>query len=81
MVQRDGGRVVGYTVEAAVPRAWVEGEKRETEEVGTGEARVNGPAWRLNVLRHRAGELVSSSWAGPVVGDEDVGMMGVVVGE
>jgi hypothetical protein len=86
MVQRDGGRVVGYTVEAAVPRSWIEGTgaegaNRRMGEAASEEGRINAPAWRLNVLRHRAGELVSSSWAGPVVGDEDVGMMGVVIGE
>ena len=87
-IQREGGRVVGYTVEAAIPRAWVEGEakaetqnaKLQTQNEGDA-AGVEVPAWRVNVLRHRAGELVSASWSGPMVEDDDVGMMGAMMGE
>jgi hypothetical protein len=63
--------VTGYAVEAAIPRSWVSGKIEG----------VRAPAWRVNVLRHRAGDLASMSWSGPVVNDEDVGMMGLVVGE
>jgi hypothetical protein len=70
-VEKKEGRTTGYVVEAAIPRAWVAGKVPG----------VNVPAWRVNVLRHRAGDLASMSWSGPVVDDEDVGMKGLVVGE
>jgi hypothetical protein len=70
-VEKKEGRVTGYAVEAAIPRSWVSGKIEG----------VRAPAWRVNVLRHRAGDLASMSWSGPVVNDEDVGMMGLVVGE
>ncbi len=70
-VEKRDGRVIGYSVEAAIPRSWAS---------GTIEG-INAPAWRINILRHRAGDLASTSWSGPVVNDEDLGMMGLLVGE
>jgi hypothetical protein len=35
----------------------------------------------VNILRHRANDLASMSWSGPVVNDDDVAMMGLLVGE
>jgi hypothetical protein len=77
VVERRDGRVTGWAVEAAIPRAWVPGRVAPAGEA----APVKRPAWRVNVLRHRAGDLASMSWSGPVVDDEDLGMMGLLVGE
>lgn len=74
-VQRKDGRTSGYVVEAAIPRVWFDGPNAATVP-GT-----RAPAWRVNVLRHRAAELTSTSWAGPVVEDNDVGMMGGLLGQ
>ncbi len=74
--QQKDGRVSGYTVEAAIPRVWVE----VFPPAGAGPW-MSPPAWRVNLLRHRAAELVSSSWSGPVVDDDDVAMMGAMIGE
>jgi hypothetical protein len=71
VAERKEGRVTGYAVEAAIPRAWVS---------GTIEG-IKGPAWRVNVLRHRASDLASMSWSGPVVNDTDVGLMGLLIGD
>jgi hypothetical protein len=73
--QRKEGHLTGYVVEAAIPRAWIDGPNHGVID-GT-----KAPAWRVNVLRHRAADLTSSSWAGPVVEDGDLGMMGAVIGE
>jgi hypothetical protein len=70
-VERQEGRVTGYTVEAAIPRAWAPG-------IAAG---GRAPAWRVNVLRHRAGDLASTSWSGPVINDDDLAMMGLLIGE
>jgi hypothetical protein len=64
----------GYTVELALPRKWF-GVAGAVGAVG-GDAK-----WRVNVLRHRGSDLVSTSWSGPVVDDWDLGMMGLLVGE
>ena len=61
----------GYTVELAIPRGWFPKDHDLDPTV---------PVWRVNVLRHVAGEMSSASWNGPVVGDGDVGMMGMLVG-
>jgi hypothetical protein len=74
-IQREGGRVTGYTVEAAIPRAWIDGPNAAVVP-GT-----RGPAWRANVLWHRGAELLSTSWAGPLIEDDDVAMMGALLGE
>ncbi len=71
VIDKQEGRVTGYTVEAAIPRAWVTGDAPA----------ARAPAWRINVLRHRAADLASMSWSGPVVNDEDPAMMGVLLGE
>ncbi len=68
-VEKVDGRTVGYLVEAAIPRRWF-----------APVAEGNVPAWRVNVLRHRGSDLASMSWSGPLVSDEDVGMMGLLVG-
>ncbi len=73
--QRKDGHPVAYVVEAAIPRAWIDGPKNGVID-GT-----RAPAWRVNVLRHRASDLTSASWAGPVVEDNDLGMMGALLGE
>ena len=72
---KQDGRVSGYSVEAAIPRAWVDGPNAATVE-GT-----RAPAWRANVLWHRGAELTTTSWAGPLVDDDDVAMMGALLGE
>ena len=69
---RQEGHPVAYIVEAAIPRAWIDGPPIDN---------VKSPAWRVNVLRHRAGDLSCTSWAGPIVHDNDVGMMGALLGE
>jgi hypothetical protein len=82
-VQRDQGRITGYTLEAAIPRAWIEGDadgQRLASAAAPADA-LQPPAWRVNVLRHRAGDLVSSSWSGPMVDDDDVAMMGALIGQ
>lgn len=73
-VQKRDGRPTGYTVEAAIPRAWI-------DPPGGGQFGTKAPAWRVNVLRHRASDLASMSWAGPVADDNDLGMMGALLGE
>ena len=78
-VQRSSGRVTSYTIEAAIPRAWIDAPAAPIDPAAAGPAPA--PAWRINVLRHRAGDLVSTSWSGPIVEDDDVGMMGALVGE
>jgi hypothetical protein len=71
VIDKSDGRTRGYTVEAAIPRRWIDDPQRP----------ANAPvAWRVNVLRHRASDLVSTSWAGPLVGDDDVAMMGILIG-
>ncbi len=72
-VEKADGRVAGYLVEAAIPRKWF-------ESAAAGDQNVP-PAWRVNVLRHRASDLASMSWSGPLVNDEDFGMMGLLVGK
>jgi hypothetical protein len=74
-IEKRAGRVSGYTVEAAIPRAWVDGPNAAVVEG------AHGPAWRVNVLWHRGAELTSTSWAGPLVDDDDVAMMGALLGE
>ncbi|MCL2648903.1 MAG: hypothetical protein FWD61_18215, partial [Phycisphaerales bacterium] len=69
-VEKEMGSVKGYLVEAAIPRKWF-GKEQEG----------GGAAWRVNVLRHRAADMASMSWSGPVVNDDDVAMMGVLIGE
>jgi hypothetical protein len=71
-IEKDQGRVAGYTVEAAIPRKWFAG--------GENIPNVPGPVLRVNVLRHRASDLASTSWSGPLVNDDDVSMMGLLVG-
>jgi len=61
----------GYSVELAIPRVWF------TDEYG---ADKTLPLWRLNLLRHIGRTNQSMTWSGPVVDDEDIGMMGVVIG-
>jgi hypothetical protein len=75
VLEKRDGRVTGYTVEAAIPRAWVDGPNAAVVE-GT-----HGPAWRVNVLWHRGADLTSTSWAGPLVDDDDMAMMGALLGE
>ncbi|HEY4329577.1 MAG TPA: hypothetical protein VGN88_07565 [Phycisphaerae bacterium] len=72
-VQKQDGRILGYTIEAAIPRAWIDATPAD--------AGSRGPAWRVNVLRHRAADLVTASWGGPMVNDDDFAMMGVLLGE
>jgi hypothetical protein len=79
-IERDKERLVGYTLEAAIPRAWIEAPENAATKPATGPA-ASSAAWRLNVLRHRTGELVSSSWSGPIVDDDDVAMMGALIGQ
>jgi hypothetical protein len=54
-----------YTVELAIPRKWFENES----------------SFRLNLLRHRASDLTSTSWSGPLINDTDLSMMGLLVAE
>ncbi len=68
-VLKNDGRVEGYLVEVAIPRKWF-------AEIGGGGL----PCWRVNVLRHRANDLASMSWSGPVMDDEDTAMMGLLIG-
>jgi hypothetical protein len=70
-LEKSEGRIEAYIVEAAIPRDWVNGKI----------SGMDTPAWRVNILRHRASDLASMSWSGPVVDDSDVAMMGVMVGE
>ncbi|HVS70063.1 MAG TPA: hypothetical protein VHQ47_02285 [Phycisphaerae bacterium] len=70
-VERSDGRVHAYTVEAAIPRRWIDDPK----------ANPNlPPAWRVNVLRHRATDLTNTSWSGPLISDSDTGLMGILIG-
>jgi hypothetical protein len=69
-IEKTEGRITGYVVEGAIPRAWVPGTVPG----------MKNPAWRINVLRHRAADLTSASWSGPLVDDSDVAMMGLLVG-
>ncbi len=54
-----------YTVELAIPRSWFPHESQ----------------FRVNLLRHRAADLRSTSWSGPVVDDTDISLMGLLVTE
>ena len=63
-------RITGYLVEAAIPRSWFAPPPENTS-----------PAWRINLLRHRASDLTSTSWSGPLINDDDVGMMGLLIGK
>lgn len=71
-IEKEDGRVKGYTIEAAIPRNWFNGAENI--------AGLPGPALRVNVLRHRAHDLSSMSWSGPIVNDDDVAMMGLLIG-
>ncbi|MGN6367230.1 MAG: hypothetical protein ACTHN5_03110 [Phycisphaerae bacterium] len=66
---KSDGKIRGYTLEVAIPRAWFPA-------VGG-----SSPSWRINILRHRADTLTSTSWSGPVVNDEDIAQMGLLIGE
>lgn len=71
VIDKADGRTRGYSVEAAIPRRWIDDPQRP----------ANAPvAWRVNVLRHRASDLVSTSWSGPLVSDDDVALMGILIG-
>jgi hypothetical protein len=61
----------GYSAELAIPRKWFASEH---------DLDPNLPGWRVNVLRHESSTRVSSSWSGPLVDDDDLGMMGLLVG-
>ena len=63
------GRIIGYTLEVAIPRAWFPKSPGAQ------------PAWRINILRHRADTLTSASWSGPLVNDDDLAPMGLLIGE
>ena len=67
--EKSDGKILGYTLELAIPRAWVPASPG------------GSPAWRINILRHRADTLTSTSWSGPLVSDEDVAQMGLLIGE
>jgi hypothetical protein len=67
--EKSDGKILGYSLELAIPRAWFA--------ISPG----SSPAWRINILRHRADTLTSTSWSGPVVNDEDVSQMGLLIGE
>jgi hypothetical protein len=71
-IEKEEGRVKGYIIEAAIPRKWFAGAENING--------LPGPALRLNVLRHRAHDLSSMSWSGPIVNDDDVAMMGLLIG-
>jgi len=74
----------GYLVELAIPRKWFSEPNPPATATGGGrsDGAVGGAAlWRINILRHRASDLESASWSGPVVDDTDIGMMGLLVGE
>ncbi len=62
----------GYGVDLAIPRKWF-GNLEYDRDPAT-------PCWRVNVLRHCAESFVSTSWSGPIVDDQDVGMMGLLIG-
>jgi hypothetical protein len=70
--EKQDGKVKGYLIEAAIPRDWFTN--------GDIHNALAGPALRANVLRHRAFDLTSTSWSGPLVNDEDISMMGLLVG-
>ena len=67
--EKSDGKIMGYTLEVAIPRAWFPASAGSS------------PAWRINVLRHRADTLTSTSWSGPLVSDEDIAQMGLLIGE
>ena len=67
--EKSDGKVLGYTLELAIPRAWFPSSPG------------SAPAWRINILRHRADTLTSTSWSGPLVSDEDISQMGLLIGE
>jgi hypothetical protein len=70
-IDKADGKIRGYSVEAAIPRRWIDDPQRP----------ANTPvAWRVNVLRHRALDLTSTSWAGPLINDDDVALMGLLIG-
>jgi hypothetical protein len=71
-IDKEDGRTKGYIIEAAIPRKWFAG--------GENIPGLPGPALRVNVLRHRASDLSSTSWSGPIVNDDDVAMMGLLLG-
>ena len=73
-LDRKDGHPSGYTVEAAIPRAWL-------DPPNINQSTTRAPAWRLNILRHRASDLTSTSWSGPLVDDNDLAMMGALLGE
>jgi hypothetical protein len=62
----------GYLIEVAIPRAWFPKDHDADEAT---------PVWRINLMRHVGADMTSASWSGPVVGDLDVGMMGLLTGE
>lgn len=61
----------GYTVELALPRKWFPNDHDRDPATAV---------WRVNVLRHRASDLQSTSWSGPVIDDSDLEMMGLLIG-
>jgi hypothetical protein len=69
-IEKIDGRTVGYLVEAALPRTWFDAPPEGAL-----------PAWRVNILRHRGSDLASMSWIGPLVNDDDVGMMGLLIAQ
>lgn len=66
-----GGKSGGYVVELAIPRKWFVSEH---------DMDPNLPVWRVNVLRHQGQTHESTSWSGPLLDDNELGLMGVLTG-
>ncbi len=73
-IEKDNGRIVGYIVEAAIPRKWF--APQPTPNI---DATNPSPAWRVNIMRHRASDLTGMSWSGPLINDEDIPLMGLLI--
>jgi hypothetical protein len=71
-IEKEDGQIKAYVIETAIPRKWF----ANAENVNG----LPGPAFRVNLLRHRAHDLASTSWSGPIVNDDDVAMMGLLLG-
>jgi len=61
----------GYAVELAIPRRWFVQDEDAAQGV---------PMWRVNVLRYENRKHQGTTWAGPMVHDDDVGQMGLIYG-